>query len=465
MELIGYKESDYLRKNFSQVKHVTLNPNGPGVVRIHMIPPKFSFNKTVPSVIILNGQDILPISLSWTILLSSFIDEVVKYEDKNIAENEWESIVDNTIIRVQKVYKKISVQELKSDLWRIINTLTDIATGKKPEENIGILSIGAYAKNMRAPHRMDLMISSMKKNGDWNCNQRCIHCYAAGQKMSEVQELPTESWKKIIDKCREACIPQLTFTGGEPTLRSDLVELVAYSKWFVTRLNTNGVCLTSSICEQLFQASLDSVQVTLYSDKPEIHTALVGANNWEKTVEGIKNAIHAHLSVSVNTPLCTINRGYTDTLRLLNRLGVKFVTCSGLIVTGNAKSEESVNTQLSENELYFILQEAFEYCKESGMEISFTSPGWLSENKLRDIGFTSIPSCGACLSNMAIAPDGNVIPCQSWLSDETLGKLLFEPWKNIWNNKKCKSIRVISIKMEQKCQLRSTSSPQQKEGM
>ncbi len=35
----------------------------------------------------------------------------------------------------------------------------------------------------------------------------------------KVKELNTEEWKKIIDKCRKACIPQLTFTGGEPTIR------------------------------------------------------------------------------------------------------------------------------------------------------------------------------------------------------------------------------------------------------
>lgn len=52
--------------------------------------------------------------------------------------------------------------------------------------------------------------------------------------------------EKIIDKCKDAMIPQITFTGGEPTLRSDLVELVNYSSWFVTRLNTNGVLLTKN---------------------------------------------------------------------------------------------------------------------------------------------------------------------------------------------------------------------------
>lgn len=72
-------------------------------------------------------------------------------------------------------------------------------------------------------------------------------------------------------------IPQLTFTGGEPTMRNDLVSLVHAAQWFVTRLNTNGRMLTSALCRELADASLDSVQVTLYSADEAIHNTLVGA--------------------------------------------------------------------------------------------------------------------------------------------------------------------------------------------
>jgi MoaA/NifB/PqqE/SkfB family radical SAM enzyme len=107
-----------------------------------------------------------------------------------------------------------------------------------------------------------------------------------------------------------------------------------------------------------------------------------------------------------------------------------------------------------ERELSLKLKSAFDYCKSNGMEISFTSPGWVAEDTLREIGFTSIPSCGACLSNMAVAPDGSVLPCQSWLKDVSLGNMLTDDWKNIWNSKKCLEIRTVSAKMEKKCQLR-----------
>jgi MoaA/NifB/PqqE/SkfB family radical SAM enzyme len=130
------------------------------------------------------------------------------------------------------------------------------------------------------------------------------------------KERSTAEWKTLIDKCREAGIPQLTFTGGEPTLRKDLVELVRHAEWHVTRLNTSGINLSAELCKQLEKANLDGVQVTLHSDDHQIHDALVGKlGAWVQTVQGIQNALQAGLSVSVNTPLVKMNASYAETLK------------------------------------------------------------------------------------------------------------------------------------------------------
>ena len=451
--MIGLKEYAYLSKHFSEVKHVTLNPGSEGVVRVLMVPPKLNILKNAPSVVILNGQDILPINTSWAILLSAFIDEIQRYDQKEFKDEDWDDVVNTTVSTTRRVYRHVKESTLKGDLWRIISTLYDIANGRQPEEEIGAVSIGEYAPHMTAPHRMDLMVSALYKDCRWNCNNQCLHCYAAEQELSDTEELSLTQWKQVIDKCRAARIPQLTFTGGEPTLRTDLVELVDYSKWFITRLNTNGICLTQTLCNALYEASLDSVQITLYSHDAHIHNALVGADSWEKTVQGIRNAAGAGLNVSINTPLCTLNADYRETLRFLNGLNIKYVSCSGLIPAGGATGGASISTQLSEDALYKVLKDAYDYCREAGIDCSFTSPGWMREERLYEIGFRTAPSCGACLSNMAIAPGGAVIPCQSWLSGEGLGNMLETPWHAIWNSAKCTEIRAVSARIEQQCQL------------
>lgn len=447
------REVIYRLLKMREVAHTTLNPYGPGVVRIHLIPPKFGLGAP-PSVVVLNGQDIIPINLSWAILLDIFINEVNKYHGNEITSEDLEKVVCSTLKKAKKVYPKPGDVRMKEDLLKIINTLCDVAYGKEPQEDIGYMTIGEYAPLMKAPHRMDLMVSSMKKNGFWHCNQKCLHCYAAGQGQADVEELPTFLWKMIIDECKEIGIPQLTFTGGEPTMRDDLVELIRYARWFVTRLNTNGVNLTASLCKELYEVSLDSVQITLYSSMEEEHNTLVGANNFKKTVEGIQNALEAGLNVSVNTPLCKINADYRKTLEFLKELGVKYVSCSGLIITGNACREISRSTQLGEDELYDILKDAKKYSESQQMEISFTSPGWVEQEKLTELGLT-VPTCGACLSNMAIAPNGNVVPCQSWLSDDgVLGNILQDSWSKIWNSRECRKNRNFSSSTECKCPLR-----------
>lgn len=447
------RELQYAKSHFNEVHHTTLNPEGPGVVRIHLVPPVVVDGHFDASVAIINGQDIIPVGRSWSILLTEFIEEVNKYSGREITEKETEDIVHATSERVKKVYPFVSRKRLKNDIFRIMETFKQVAYREPVAEEIGYMSIGEYAPYMRAPHRMDLMVSAMTVEGKWNCNQNCVHCYAAGQKHSDEKELSTDEWKKIIDKCREACIPQVTFTGGEPTMREDLFELIDYAKWFITRLNTNGIKLTKEYCEGLKKASLDSLQITFYSSDEAIHNQLVGAPKYAQTVAGIKNALEAGLSVSINTPLCTLNRNYLDTLKFLHDLGVIYVTCSGLITTGNAATKVSENLQLTNQEIREILQECVQYCFHNGMEISFTSPGWVDEAFCRNLGITT-PNCGACLSNMAVTPSGNVVPCQSWLSGNVLGNMLKDDWSTIWNQEECKKRRDFSSWMRCECPLR-----------
>lgn len=443
----------YAKENFNEIRHTTLNPEGPGVVRIHLIPPAYSEEEVGASVAIINGQDIIPVNTSWAILLSEFINEVNRYEGHEVTDEEVQSILEETYKRVRKVFPCVGRKTLKGDIYIIMKTFTQIAYGQVPDIGIEYINIGDYAPFMKAPHRMDLLVSAMTKDGVWHCNQKCVHCYAAGQQCAEETELGTDDWKKIIDKCRENMIPQITFTGGEPTMREDLVELIDYSRWFVTRLNTNGIKLTEDLCRKLKDASLDSMQITFYSSDKDIHNTLVGAPQYDNTVNGIKNALAAGINISINTPLCTLNKDYVRTLEFLHELGVTYITCSGLITTGNAALEKSENLQLGTEELKQIMIDAVAFCTRNGMEISFTSPGWLEEEFFKMYGL-STPNCGACLSNMAVTPSGNVVPCQSYLSEEPLGSMLTDSWEDIWNNEKCVERREYSAKTLGLCPLR-----------
>ena len=423
------------------VRHCTLNPNGPGVVRIHLVPPRFRWFRRSEYIVILNGYYLLPLGYSWAVLLSRFMEEVNRYDGKPITEADRETIAERAVRATARVYRFVGKESIRADLEEMLNILFSVAHGGKPDAEIEKLSLRAYAPNMTAPHRMDLMVSAMTdENGQWKCNQKCRFCYAAGQTMSASAEMTTAQWREALDRLRAAGVPMVTFTGGEPTLREDLPELVDYAKWFVTRLNTNGAALTPELVGKLREASLDSVQITLYSDREDIHNELTGSRHFADTVRGIENAVAGGLDVSVNTPLCRRNSDYLSTLRFIRSKGVRFVTVSGLICTGNAAANHETD-DLSGEALFEIVREAKAFCDENGMEMDFTSPGLIETEKLESLGL-HVPMCGAALSNMAIAPDGTVIPCQSWLNGSaSLGNVLTDPFAKIWEHDLCRRLR------------------------
>ena len=454
MSHMTWREKRYRRAHLSCARHITLDPKGPGVVRIHMIPPRTESPED-PFLLLLNGAQLVPLTLSWAVLLANFMDRLEPFSGCEISEEDWAGMVRGAVDETHRTYPRTDRALLQEDLELMLRSLVAIAQGREPDVAVGALTLGEYADKMSAPHRMDLMVSAMTRGGAWHCNQKCLHCYAAGQPMGESRELTTAEWKDVLARLRAANIPQVTFTGGEPTLRGDLVELVDAAQWFVTRLNTNGRLLTPQLCRALAEASLDSVQVTLYAADAEAHNALVGAPGFDETVRGIRNAVNAGLIVSVNTPLCSLNRDYAATLRFAAALGVRYATCSGLIPSGGAEGAESRATRLSAEELTEILESAVAAAHELSMELDFTSPGWLKEETLRALGLHLIPSCGACLSNMAVAPDGTVIPCQSWLGGTALGNILTDDWPAIWDGEACRAIRAESAKMEHICQLQT----------
>lgn len=97
----------------------------------------------------------------------------------------------------------------------------------------------------------------------------------------------------------------------------------------------------------------------------------------------------------------------------------------------------------------------------NGTELYVT--GRADKKVLEELGI-AVPMCGACLSNMAVAPDGSVVPCQSWLGEgAALGNMRKDSWKKIWNHPSCKAIREMSEEEALYCPLRKEKTAEGKE--
>ncbi|MCP4676320.1 MAG: radical SAM protein [Deltaproteobacteria bacterium] len=109
------------------------------------------------------------------------------------------------------------------------------------------------------------------------CNLSCKHCYIPPN-ASGSEDLTTAEIADLLDQLADVGTLRLILTGGEPTLRSDLVDLVkqAMDRRFLITLKTNGTLLDRTIVEQLWNAGLSELHVSLYTTEPESHDEFVG---------------------------------------------------------------------------------------------------------------------------------------------------------------------------------------------
>ena len=224
----------------------------------------------------------------------------------------------------------------------------------------------------------------------------------------------------------------------------------------MTRLNTNGRMLTSMMCKDLRAASLDAVQITFYSAEAEIHNQLVGVDGYNDTLNGIHNALAADLNVSLNTPLCSLNRDYLSVVKLAHTLGIRYLTCSGLIPAGNADTAASRAVRLTPAELEENAAPRDGVRRRQRHRDQLYKPRLAARGYAAGARLYPDPQLRCLPVQYGHRPGRHGPACQSWLSGKGLGNLLRTPWPRIWHSHECHTIREESAKMAQRCQLGDT---------
>jgi radical SAM protein with 4Fe4S-binding SPASM domain len=321
-------------------------------------------------------------------------------------------------VRAEQDFQIISTQ-LSSFLARTPDVLHMIGPDKP--------SIGK--DDFPAPYRMDLALT-------YRCQNRCDHCY---NEPRELKELTSDQWKQVITRTWELGIPHIVFTGGEPTECGALPELVSWSERHgqVTGLVSNGRNLARpGYLHDLVVRGLDHVQITVLSSRSEVHDRLVESEGaWKETVEGLKVALAEDLYVSTNTTIMRSNLDdVEDTMRYLISMGVRNIAFNGLIRSGKGINAEGITYE----ELAKVLGSLKGIASENGVKLIWYTPTPYHEFNPINHGL-GIKQCTACALNMAVEPDGTVLPCQSYY--QPLGNVLTDDWKMIWEHDLCKRIR------------------------
>jgi radical SAM protein with 4Fe4S-binding SPASM domain len=338
------------------------------------------------------------------------------------------------LTKIRRMYR-VNADTAKADYEKLVYTISTLAQTQKidPVTFLEIEKEEPFTYQYSAPLRMDLALT-------FRCQNDCVHCYAGGP--HETPELTTVQWKSVIDKLSEIGVFILTFTGGEPTLREDLPELLLYAqnKGMVTGLISNGRILNDKAFVGVLENSgLDFVQITLESHKPQIHDLMTGKKgSWKETVKGIQNAVQSEIYVSTNTTLSKHNVvDFLITIDYIKGLGVDAFGCNSLIYSGKASSA-SEEFALSIEELNILLPKIRDKARLIGLKFLWYTPTQYCHFDPVQMGL-GVKSCTAAMINACVGPNGDVYPCQSYF--ESLGNILTAPWDKIWHHPLAEKLR------------------------
>jgi MoaA/NifB/PqqE/SkfB family radical SAM enzyme len=160
----------------------------------------------------------------------------------------------------------------------------------------------------------------------FSCNNRCRFC-VQGDKRHRLADLDTAELKRRLEDARGHA-DSIVFTGGEVTLRQDLVELVVYARelgFRTIQIQTNGRMLAyRKSCEELIAAGANEFSPALHGHTAELHEYLTRAKgSFAQTSRGIRNLKQLGQPVITNTVITRTNYRHLPALaRLLLRLDV-----------------------------------------------------------------------------------------------------------------------------------------------
>ncbi len=342
---------------------------------------------------------------------------------------------DSEIVKELRSLYRVSEQQANTDLQSLKEMIHTLSTTDDicPIHSLQMEESNLTELPLTAPLRMDLAIT-------YRCNNKCEHCYNQPDSPNAT-ELDTNYWKSILERLWGISIPHVTFTGGEPTLRSDLPDLIDHAEdiGIVTGLITNGRNLKdANYLDKLVKMGLDHIQITFESVDERIHNQMVGNDQaWAETVEGIRNAIDTPLYTLTNTTLTRINAPkIEETIEFLNSLEVEQFACNSIIYAGKGKNMSLI--ALTESDLIPIIESIQDAADDYGMQFIWYTPTRYCELDPNNLGL-GVKRCSASHLAMAIEPNGTVIPCQSYYKG--LGHILNDSWESIWNNPLSKELR------------------------
>jgi organic radical activating enzyme len=373
-----------IRRQFTPI-----SPIEPGVYQ-YQAPQDDPRNYRLHLRIEKNGDGVMIINASTILHLNQTAAEYAYYLVQDMSEND-------AAEQVASRYR-VSFEQARLDYSNFMEQIDTLVTipDLDPIAYLGFERTRPYSEDLSAPYRLDCALTYQLPPG--------IEPQLAPHTRAD-HDLSTEDWKSILDKTWSAGIPHVIFTGGEPTLRDDLIELIQYSEdtGMVTGLLTDGIRLSEpGYFEKLLQTGLDHMLILLEPGREDI---------WGIIQEASQSDIYTTVHISLTPENVSEVNQYLEHLAELD--------------------VASISLSASDESLENALGDAKEYAAEINISLIWDIPVPYSMNNpfaLEFKGRERPPGAGQAW--LYVEPDGDVLPDQE--INEVLGNMLRDPWEAIW---------------------------------
>jgi hypothetical protein len=293
---------------------------------------------------------------------------------------------------------RVSQQRALADYQQLRDQILRLATQPDldPVVFLGMERREPYASRPSAPFRIDLALTyATDPHGTPD---------PLARKRVE-RELTTEEWKTVLRSAWAAGIPHVTFTGGEPTRRPDLIALIGYAQELgqVSGLLTEGRRLAeTAYLKSLEAAGLDHILLSL-------------APNDSTSMAGLRAALASDIYTAVHMTLSGSPAQARTLLTDLKALGVPAVSLTVADLSAQGRS---------------TLAEVRQTVAALGIDLIWDLPAPYSSRHPIQLDLDATAEGGG-RAWLYVEPDGDVLPTQG--IDQVLGNVLRDSWADLWS--------------------------------
>ena len=163
------------------------------------------------------------------------------------------------------------------------------------------------------------------------CNLSCVHCYIsmpATDSLARKTELTCREFCNLIDQIVDEGCFWLLFTGGEPFIRKDFLDIYSHAKkrGLLISLFTNGTFITPEIADYLSSWKPLSIEITLYGRTQATYEKVTGIKgSYDRCIRGIRLLLERNLPLKLKTMVLSMNKHEVWQIKeYAQSLGVEF---------------------------------------------------------------------------------------------------------------------------------------------